>query len=148
VAQLCDFGLVRLIHDQMATGLTTSTAHTGTARYLSLELVGADEGIMMPTTSSDIWALGCVGVEVSIYIDYNSIANFASSSFMFNLHIAIFRPIVHLSGSIVRLAKGYCQPNNQSGPPERYQRCGVSLIHVGSPIQETDPLRGKYVHIS
>jgi serine/threonine protein kinase len=67
VAQLCDFGLVRLIHDQTATGLTTTTAHTGTARYLSLELVEADEGTM-PTTASDIWALGCVGMEVNSYI--------------------------------------------------------------------------------
>ena len=67
VAQLCDFGLVRLIHDQMATGLTTTTAHTGTARYLSLELVEADE-VTMPTTASDIWALGCVGMEVNSYV--------------------------------------------------------------------------------
>ena len=66
VAQLCDFGLVRLIHDQMATGLTTTTAHTGTARYLSLELVETEEGTT-PTTASDIWALGCVGMEVRSY---------------------------------------------------------------------------------
>lgn len=65
VAQLCDFGLVRLVHDQMATGLTTTTAHTGTARYLSLELVEADEG-SIPTTASDMYALGCIGMEVRI----------------------------------------------------------------------------------
>lgn len=64
VAQLCDFGLVRLIHDQMATGLTTTTGHTGTARYLSLELVDGDDGTI-PSPASDIWALGCVGLEVS-----------------------------------------------------------------------------------
>jgi len=63
VAQLCDFGLVRLVHDQMATGLTTTTAHTGTARYLSLELVEADDECS-PTTFSDTYALGCIGMEV------------------------------------------------------------------------------------
>jgi serine/threonine protein kinase len=68
VAQLCDFGLVRLIHDQiptdLPTGLTTTTAHTGTVRYLSFELVDGDD-VAKPTAASDIWALGCGGMEVS-----------------------------------------------------------------------------------
>jgi serine/threonine protein kinase len=48
----------------MPTGLTTTTAHTGTARYLSFELVEGDEETII-STASDIWALGCVGMEVS-----------------------------------------------------------------------------------
>jgi serine/threonine protein kinase len=61
-AKICDFGLVRLIQGNGSpTGLTT-TSHTGTARYLAYELVEYGE---MPTTASDVHALGCIGLEVS-----------------------------------------------------------------------------------
>jgi len=62
IGKLCDFGLVRLIHDQTTTGMTTTTAHTGTARYLAYELIESDEE-PLPTTASDVHALGCVGME-------------------------------------------------------------------------------------
>ena len=43
--------------------MTTTTQHTGTERYLAYELVIAgDEAI--PTTLSDIYAVGCIGLEV------------------------------------------------------------------------------------
>jgi serine/threonine protein kinase len=49
----------------MNTGMTTTTAHTGTTRYLAYELV-QNMGVAKPTTASDIYALGCIGMEVSI----------------------------------------------------------------------------------
>jgi serine/threonine protein kinase len=61
-AKICDFGLARVIMEEENSGLTTTTAHTGTSRYLAYELVMAEAGI--PTTSSDIYAAGCVGLEV------------------------------------------------------------------------------------
>lgn len=60
-AKLCDFGLIRLIQeDESSTGMTTTSAHTGTARYLAYELVESDQ---MPTPASDVYALGCIGLE-------------------------------------------------------------------------------------
>jgi serine/threonine protein kinase len=44
------------------SGMTTTTAHTGTSRYLAHELV-MEEGTV-PTPSSDIYATGCIGSEV------------------------------------------------------------------------------------
>jgi len=38
------------------------TAHTGIARYLAYELVVIDAAV--PTTASDIYATGCIGLEV------------------------------------------------------------------------------------
>lgn len=64
VGQICDFGLTRLIQEEETTGLTTTTAHAGTARYLAYELVvnmGSPEAL--PTTATDIYALGCLGME-------------------------------------------------------------------------------------
>lgn len=62
-ARLCDFGLVRLITEHGHTGLTTTSAFSGTVRYLSNELcIASDDRV--PTTASDIHAVGCVGLEV------------------------------------------------------------------------------------
>ncbi|PVG01099.1 kinase-like protein [Serendipita vermifera] len=62
VGKICDFGLVRLIQEEMHTGLTTTTAHTGTIRYLAYELV-QNMREAKPNTASDIYALGCIGME-------------------------------------------------------------------------------------
>lgn len=43
--------------------MTTTTHHTGTERYLAYELVAAGEEAI-PTTASDIYAVGCIGLEV------------------------------------------------------------------------------------
>ncbi|PVG01090.1 kinase-like protein [Serendipita vermifera] len=67
VALICDFGLVRLLQEDMPTGTTTSTGHTGTTRYLAYELVTTIDN-PTPTTASDIYALGCLGMEVSVQI--------------------------------------------------------------------------------
>jgi serine/threonine protein kinase len=48
--------------DHPAVGLNTTSEHTGTERYLSPELVQSDE--VHPTTASDVFALGCIGLEV------------------------------------------------------------------------------------
>ncbi|KAG8826575.1 kinase suppressor of Ras 2 [Serendipita sp. 399] len=61
--RICDFGLARLILEEGGSGMTTTTAHTGTERYLAYELVASDD-ITMPTVESDIYALGCVGLDV------------------------------------------------------------------------------------
>jgi serine/threonine protein kinase len=77
VAKLCDFGLLRLVHESAPTGMTTTSSHTGTVRYLSYELISikdddddddesddskSDE--TKPTTASDVYALACIGVQV------------------------------------------------------------------------------------
>jgi len=62
VAKLCDFGLLRLVHESAPTGMTTTSSHSGTTRYLSYELV-SDQDDMKPTTASDIYALACIGVQ-------------------------------------------------------------------------------------
>ncbi|KAG8805479.1 hypothetical protein FRC17_005486 [Serendipita sp. 399] len=60
-ARLCDFGLIRIIQEETNTGMTTTTPHTGTTRYLSQELMIAETPT--PTLASDCYALGCVILE-------------------------------------------------------------------------------------
>jgi serine/threonine protein kinase len=65
VGQICDFGLARLIQEDATTGLTTTTPHTGTIRYLAYELVHNVVNLCpLPTPATDIYALGCIGIEV------------------------------------------------------------------------------------
>lgn len=61
VPKLCDFGLCRIFHDEESTGMTTTSEHTGTERYLAPELVQSQA--MYPTTASDVYAVGCLGLE-------------------------------------------------------------------------------------
>jgi len=61
-ARLCDFGISRMLTEAGTSGDTTTSAHTGTARYLSYELL---ENTCIPTTASDVYALACTGLEVS-----------------------------------------------------------------------------------
>jgi serine/threonine protein kinase len=49
--------------DEGSSGMTTTTHHTGTERYLAYELVVAGEEAI-PTTASDMYAVGCIGLEV------------------------------------------------------------------------------------
>jgi serine/threonine protein kinase len=44
--------------------MTTSSAYHGTVRYLAFEMVKDGE---LPSTASDIYALGCVGFGVRVY---------------------------------------------------------------------------------
>jgi serine/threonine protein kinase len=64
-AKLCDFGLMRVLQGEEPTELTTTTAHTGTDRYKAPEFVISDEDEdIVPTTASDVYGLGCIGVKV------------------------------------------------------------------------------------
>jgi serine/threonine protein kinase len=87
VGQLCDFGLTRFMQDGLEIGLTTTTAHTGTTRYLAYELVECD-GKPTPTTATDMHALGCLGLEVcACLISQNApLTNYLSSSCIGFLH--------------------------------------------------------------
>lgn len=60
-ARICDFGLARLVLERGSTGLTTTTAHAGTDRYKSPELIKIFNA--KPTVASDVYALGCIGLE-------------------------------------------------------------------------------------
>ena len=64
VPTICDFGLARIFLEQGSTGLTTTSEHTGTVRYLAPELVASDTSVY-PTLASDVYALGCLGLDVS-----------------------------------------------------------------------------------
>jgi serine/threonine protein kinase len=63
IPKLCDFGIAHIIFEG-PTGMTTTSEHTGTERYLAPELVAADEGTR-PTSASDVYAMGCLGLHVS-----------------------------------------------------------------------------------
>jgi serine/threonine protein kinase len=62
---ICDFGLARIFLEEGSTGLTTTSEHTGTTRYLAPELVASDTTVY-PNQASDVYALGCLGLDVSI----------------------------------------------------------------------------------
>ncbi|KIM23161.1 hypothetical protein M408DRAFT_28073 [Serendipita vermifera MAFF 305830] len=61
--RICDFGLSQLFLEEKDTGFTTTSEHTGTERYLAPELV-TSESTVYPTVRSDIYALGCLGMEI------------------------------------------------------------------------------------
>ncbi|PVF98369.1 kinase-like protein [Serendipita vermifera] len=62
VAKICDFGLVHiLMRKDGHSGMTTTSAHTGTARYLPYELV-TSQSVEQLTEASDVYSMGCVGL--------------------------------------------------------------------------------------
>ncbi|KAG8822312.1 hypothetical protein FRC17_009597 [Serendipita sp. 399] len=61
--RICDFGLSRIVLEEGHSGLTTTAAYTGTPRYLAYELVISEDDMATPTRKSDIYALGCVGLD-------------------------------------------------------------------------------------
>ena len=67
---ICDFGLARIFLEEGHTDMTTTSEHTGTARYLAPELVSSDETVY-PTTASDVYGLACLGLEVNI-LDFDT----------------------------------------------------------------------------
>jgi serine/threonine protein kinase len=68
--------------------MTTTTEHAGTERYLAPELVMADDG-GRPTTASDVYALGCIGLEVRCALAYPFDTKPRYSFSSFNFHITI-----------------------------------------------------------
>ncbi|KIM26054.1 hypothetical protein M408DRAFT_25702 [Serendipita vermifera MAFF 305830] len=61
--RICDFGLAQIFYDEADSGMTTTTEHTGTDRYLAPELL-VDEVNTRPTAASDVYAVGCLGLEL------------------------------------------------------------------------------------
>jgi serine/threonine protein kinase len=93
VAKICDFGLLRLVRESAPTGMTTTSSHTGTTRYLSYELVSdGDDDDPKPTTASDVYALACIGMQVRIFRSYMRcpIPDTSLSSFMGKHRIQTF----------------------------------------------------------
>ncbi|KAG8830157.1 hypothetical protein FRC17_005330 [Serendipita sp. 399] len=62
VAKICDFGLVAFFLETGTTGLTTTSPYSGTERYLAPELILSENHVQI-TTLSDVYALGCIGLE-------------------------------------------------------------------------------------
>jgi serine/threonine protein kinase len=69
--RLCGFGQVQIFLDD-ETRLATASNHTGTERYLAPELV-IGETKVYPTTQSDVYALGCLGLEVSCVLYHSDL---------------------------------------------------------------------------
>jgi serine/threonine protein kinase len=61
---LCDFGLLRVVLEGESMGLTTTSEHTGTDRYIAPEFL-TSENTIVPTAASDSYALGCLGLKVN-----------------------------------------------------------------------------------
>lgn len=61
--RICDFGLARAFLEAESTGMTTTSEYTGTPRYIAPELVNSEVSVP-PTRASDMYALGCLGLEV------------------------------------------------------------------------------------
>lgn len=79
---ICDFGLAQIFLEAGTTGVTTTSEHTGTARYLAPELVLSDHTVP-PTKESDMYAVGCLGLEF-IYLQkpyYNRVNNLRGQIF-------------------------------------------------------------------
>ena len=54
--------------------MTTTSPYTGTDRYLAYELL-LDGELVVPTKASEIFALGCIGLEVSLVKHYGVTIN-------------------------------------------------------------------------
>jgi serine/threonine protein kinase len=65
-ARICDFALSRIISGENDKENDEEMDYTGTPRYLAYELVTTERPL--PTITSDIYALGCVGLDVCDHI--------------------------------------------------------------------------------
>ncbi|KAG8800765.1 Suppressor of Sensor Kinase (SLN1), partial [Serendipita sp. 399] len=75
IPRICDFGLVAIYLEAGNSGLTTTSPHSGTERYLAPELV-ITEDHARTTTASDVYAVGCIGLEfVFSLLPYNNRRN-------------------------------------------------------------------------
>ncbi|KAG8818021.1 RHO1 GDP-GTP exchange protein 2, partial [Serendipita sp. 399] len=103
--RICDFGLARLILEEDGSGMTTTSAHTGTERYLAYELVASDD-TSMPTMESDIHALGCMGLDfIFLQLPYSHRRNNARGHIFLDIRQGV-PPAVH-PGSIGALEESY-----------------------------------------
>jgi serine/threonine protein kinase len=96
VSRICDFGLARVFLEEGNSGMTTTSEHTGTTRYLAPELVSSEDTVY-PTAASDVYALGCLGLEVSstVTVPLNILT-----------HVTCIQVYI--------LAKAVCKPGQQS----------------------------------
>ena len=62
---LCDFGLAKIVQS-IPPGLTTMGAPKGSMRWMAPELV--DAPALKHTFATDIWAWGCLGVQVGLLV--------------------------------------------------------------------------------
>jgi serine/threonine protein kinase len=70
VAKICDFGLVRILMEEGdQSGMTTTSAHRGTERYLPYELVTTQDANEL-TMASDVYSMGCIGLFVCFFQDH------------------------------------------------------------------------------
>jgi serine/threonine protein kinase len=60
--RICDFGLSRIFIPEKHSEMTTPSPHTGTIMYLAPELLSPEDA--KPSMASDLWAVGCIGLEV------------------------------------------------------------------------------------
>lgn len=75
--RLCDFGLIQIFLEMESSGLMRETPIRSTERYSPPELIRSREDGTI-TAFSDIWALGCVGLQVSQSIPIAKIHAYAS----------------------------------------------------------------------
>jgi serine/threonine protein kinase len=69
VARICDFGQARIFMEEGDhSGMTTTSLHRGTERYLPHELVTSDDANQL-TKASDVYSMGCVGLFVCLIIN-------------------------------------------------------------------------------
>lgn len=63
VARICDFGFARMLAEH-STSYSEHTSMKGTVRWMAPELLSEDDA--RHTTHSDVWAFGCLCIEVSV----------------------------------------------------------------------------------
>ncbi|KAG8818655.1 hypothetical protein FRC17_010756 [Serendipita sp. 399] len=144
---ICDFGLARLILEEGGTGTTTTTAHTGTERYLAYELVVSDD-IITPTVASDIHALGCIGLDfIFLQRPYSHRKNNAHGHIYFDIRQRI-PPATHPE-SLSRLEETFwniivsCWNLDSAGRPATGAILAALHTATSRPaasLQATDPL--------
>jgi tRNA A-37 threonylcarbamoyl transferase component Bud32 len=70
-ACLCDFGLARVIYTSSGSSGFTTSNFAGSVRYMAPELLDSEEDeedLPVVTVETDIYALGCIGAEVRLFI--------------------------------------------------------------------------------
>lgn len=73
-ARICDFGLCSIFLEDGHSGMTTTSEHTGTERYLAPELITSHYS--RPMAASDVYALGCIGLEVRSFYSFPMIESY------------------------------------------------------------------------
>ncbi|KIM23202.1 hypothetical protein M408DRAFT_321321 [Serendipita vermifera MAFF 305830] len=101
--RLCDFGLARVFLEEGSTGMTTTSEHTGTTRYLAPELVFGDE-LVHSTTASDAYAVGCLGLEVKGFRSLGCANLLSRSYFLKSLMLVTLTTCEGKSSEILELA--------------------------------------------